>query len=110
VVPARVASIQRLNTTGGISPPPQTRDQEHAGSQARVPYTATYYFYLGESVAAIDDCLARCARHSASTAWANQLTGDEAVGVANGVSRMSRSPAQTRYPRKQFPRDRGVPS
>ena len=42
---AHVASIQRLNTAGGNAPPAQTCDQAHAGTESRVPYTATYYFY-----------------------------------------------------------------
>jgi uncharacterized protein DUF3455 len=42
---ARVANIQRLNTAGGNAPPAQTCDQSHVGTESRVPYTATYYFY-----------------------------------------------------------------
>jgi hypothetical protein len=42
---AHVASVQRLNTTGGATPPAQLCDEEHVGTENRVPYTATYYFY-----------------------------------------------------------------
>lgn len=42
---ARVANIQRLNTAGGNAPPAQTCDEVHVGTESRVPYTATYYFY-----------------------------------------------------------------
>ena len=41
----RVANIQRLNTAGGNAPPAQTCDETHVGTESRVPYTATYYFY-----------------------------------------------------------------
>ena len=41
---ARVANIQRLNTAGG-DPPAQACDAAHAGTESRVPYTASYYFY-----------------------------------------------------------------
>jgi len=41
----RVANIQRLNTAGGSNPPAQACDAAHAGTESRVPYTATYYFY-----------------------------------------------------------------
>jgi uncharacterized protein DUF3455 len=41
---AHVASIQRLNTSGGTAPA-QLCDDTHAGEERRVPYTATYYFY-----------------------------------------------------------------
>ncbi|MDE2344414.1 MAG: DUF3455 domain-containing protein [Betaproteobacteria bacterium] len=41
---SRIESIQRVNTTGGKAPGAGC-DQAHAGRQARVPYTATYYFY-----------------------------------------------------------------
>ena len=37
-------SIQRLSTEGGTAPP-QPCDSAGAGQVARVPYTATYYFY-----------------------------------------------------------------
>jgi hypothetical protein len=42
---ARVANIQRLNTAGGNAPPAQTCNETHVGTESRVPYTATYYFY-----------------------------------------------------------------
>lgn len=42
---AHVASIQRLNTTGGNAPSPQLCDEMHVGAESRVPYTATYNFY-----------------------------------------------------------------
>ena len=42
---ARVANIQRLNTAGGNAPPAQSCDEAHVGTESRVPYTATYYFY-----------------------------------------------------------------
>lgn len=42
---ARVANIQRLNTAGGSAPPAQSCDEKHVGTENRVPYTATYYFY-----------------------------------------------------------------
>ena len=41
---SHVASIQRVNTTGGRAPASGC-DPAHAGRQARVPYTATYYFF-----------------------------------------------------------------
>jgi len=37
-------SIQRVQTVGGNAPGPNCAPSE-AGTQARVPYTATYYFY-----------------------------------------------------------------
>jgi len=37
-------SIQRVKTTGGINPT-QACSAQNAGQVARVPYTATYYFY-----------------------------------------------------------------
>ena len=39
---AHVSYIQRLETVGGIAPPTAG---VHAGDEARVPYTAEYYFY-----------------------------------------------------------------
>ena len=43
---SKVTSIQRLNTVGGVAPAaPCTRDT--AATQARVDYTADYYFYTG---------------------------------------------------------------
>jgi hypothetical protein len=41
-----VKSIQRLNTVGGAAPASASRAQ--AGQVARVPYTATYAFYVGK--------------------------------------------------------------
>jgi hypothetical protein len=43
----RVKSIQRLNTTGGAAPASASPAQ--AGQEARVPYTATYLFYVSKS-------------------------------------------------------------
>jgi len=39
-----VVSIQRLQTKGGKSPT-KACDASHRGEQARIPYTADYYFY-----------------------------------------------------------------
>jgi hypothetical protein len=39
---ARVTHIQRVNTVGGLAP---ADPGEFPGEQARVPYTADYYFY-----------------------------------------------------------------
>lgn len=41
---ARVASIQRVNTTGGAAPASGC-DASRAGQVVRVPYTADYHFY-----------------------------------------------------------------
>jgi len=41
---ASVKYIQRLDTTGGVAPAAGC-DAEHAGTEARVPYTAKYDFY-----------------------------------------------------------------
>ena len=41
-----VKSIQRLNTTGGAAP--ASASQAQAGQEVRVPYTATYAFYVGK--------------------------------------------------------------
>jgi len=41
-----VKSIQRLNTVGGAAP--ATAGQAQAGQEVRVPYTATYAFYVGK--------------------------------------------------------------
>lgn len=41
---AKTANIQRLDTSGGKAPG-EGCDQAHLGAQARVPYTAKYYFY-----------------------------------------------------------------
>jgi hypothetical protein len=41
---AKTANIQRLETSGGKAPVDGC-DQAHLGTQARVPYSAKYYFY-----------------------------------------------------------------
>jgi hypothetical protein len=41
-----VRSIQRLNTLGGAAP--ASASQAQAGQEIRVPYTATYTFYVGK--------------------------------------------------------------
>jgi len=41
---ARAASIQRVRTVGGVAPTARC-DATNAAQIARVPYTATYYFY-----------------------------------------------------------------
>lgn len=41
---AGVTSIQRVNTRGGVEPATAC-DASHSGEEARVPYTADYYFY-----------------------------------------------------------------
>ena len=43
---SRVRSIQRLNTTGGAAPA-EAPSAGQAGQEVRVPYTATYAFYVG---------------------------------------------------------------
>jgi hypothetical protein len=43
---AKVQSIQRLHTIGGLAPP-DTCDAAHADQRTRVPYSADYYFYNG---------------------------------------------------------------
>jgi Protein of unknown function (DUF3455) len=40
---AGVQFVQRMDTEGGK--PPAARDASHAGTEARVDYKATYYFY-----------------------------------------------------------------
>jgi FtsP/CotA-like multicopper oxidase with cupredoxin domain len=40
-----VSSVQRLQTKGGKAPATGC-DESHKGAQARVPYTADYYFYV----------------------------------------------------------------
>jgi len=37
--------IQRVNTTGGLTPPASDCNTTTAGTQAEVPYTADYYFW-----------------------------------------------------------------
>jgi hypothetical protein len=44
---SRVTSIQRLETMGGKAPG-GGRDPSKLGTEARVPYTAVYYFYTSE--------------------------------------------------------------
>ncbi len=41
-----ITYIQRLNTSGGVAPA-SGADSTHLGDTARVPYTASYYFYAG---------------------------------------------------------------
>jgi len=41
---AKTSVIQRLNTSGGMAPVDGC-DLAHVGNEARVPYTAQYYFY-----------------------------------------------------------------
>ncbi|HXA47302.1 MAG TPA: DUF3455 domain-containing protein, partial [Burkholderiaceae bacterium] len=41
---AKTVSVQRLDTSGGKAPV-EGCDSAHLGTQARVPYTAKYYFY-----------------------------------------------------------------
>ena len=41
---AKVTSIQRVNTAGGVAPAAGC-DAAHAGAEARVAFTADYYFY-----------------------------------------------------------------
>jgi Protein of unknown function (DUF3455) len=41
---SRVTSIQRVNTVGGVAPKAGC-SQGNAGTPARVPYTADYYFF-----------------------------------------------------------------
>lgn len=44
----RTTSIQRINTVGGTAPA-EGCSQAQAGKQARVPYKATYNFYVAKS-------------------------------------------------------------
>lgn len=44
-VMSSVLNIQRINTVGGLPPPPQTCSGGTVNRQARMPYKATYYFY-----------------------------------------------------------------
>jgi hypothetical protein len=41
---ARISSIQRVNTKGGVEPS-EPCSETKAGQEVRVPYTADYYFY-----------------------------------------------------------------
>jgi hypothetical protein len=40
-----VTSIQRLHTKGGQTPAPGSCDSSKLGTEAKIPYTADYYFY-----------------------------------------------------------------
>jgi hypothetical protein len=42
---SKVIYIQRVDTTGGKAPP-EGCDQAHANAEARIDYTAYYYFYV----------------------------------------------------------------
>lgn len=42
---SRVSSIQRIHTVGGVAPPASACTASRAGTPARVPYTADYYFF-----------------------------------------------------------------
>ena len=44
----KIQSIQRLHTIGGKAPADGC-NQAQPGMETRVPYKATYYFYVGES-------------------------------------------------------------
>lgn len=43
---ARVKTIHRTNTSGGLPPADKPCDGQHAGDQERVNYAATYLFYV----------------------------------------------------------------
>jgi hypothetical protein len=43
---SQTQSIQRLSTAGGKAPPEGSCNSAEAGKEARVPYTAVYYFYV----------------------------------------------------------------
>jgi hypothetical protein len=44
---SKVTSIQRVNTVGGIAPKAGC-SQDNAGTPARIPYTADYYFFTAK--------------------------------------------------------------
>ena len=44
---SKTTYVQRLNTTGGLSPSAGSCDQGAEGTTQKVPYTADYYFYGG---------------------------------------------------------------
>ena len=44
-VMARVTTIQRVLTEGGLSPKPEDCNESANGKEQRSPYTADYYFY-----------------------------------------------------------------
>jgi hypothetical protein len=43
---AKVTFIHRIDTSGGLPPSDKACDAQHAGDQERVPYSATYLFYV----------------------------------------------------------------
>jgi len=43
---AAVTFIHRIDTSGGLPPSAKLCDAQHAGDQERVPYSATYLFYV----------------------------------------------------------------
>jgi hypothetical protein len=47
----RTLCIQRVNTTGGLAP---TTPPTRVGEQARIPYTAEYFFYRGPAVETVE--------------------------------------------------------
>jgi len=42
---ARVTSIQRVHTKGGLAPPAEKCDPSKPGAETWIPYTADYYFF-----------------------------------------------------------------
>lgn len=42
---SQVTSIQRIHTKGGHAPAAASCDSSKAGTEAKIPYTADYYFY-----------------------------------------------------------------
>jgi len=44
---SKVTSIQRVNTVGGVAPKAGC-SQDNAGTPARIPYTADYYFFTAK--------------------------------------------------------------
>jgi hypothetical protein len=44
---SKVTSVQRVNTVGGVAPKVGC-SQDNAGTPARVPYTADYYFFTSK--------------------------------------------------------------
>ena len=44
---SKVTSVQRVNTVGGVAPKVGC-SQDNAGTPARVPYTADYYFFTAK--------------------------------------------------------------
>ena len=43
---SQVTYIQRVLTGGGVAPSPQSCDATHVGEEARIDYSAVYYFYV----------------------------------------------------------------